>query len=348
MPYPMTWSSGLTISGSDWNDVRLYKAADYVVFRENNIYYAYGQNSGSTDYSGSVASTVIQNALNSFGSAGGIIKLLKGTYPINTSISLRTSSAIIGSGRGTVLQVTVASSINTLYINGNNQCCLISNLLIDGNSQDSKGVYIYNSTGSKVLNCWFENFWSNPLNISNGTNNIVYGNNITGSISTAISLTGNENIISTNIIFKHSGYAIGLTGKKNVISDNIITTAGGIYLVNADHNEITRNSISNCISEAIIINDSDFNTIEANNLDSNTTTTNNTYNEIYITGSSTFNTINSNTVCSAGTNRAKYGIRESQESDYNLFIGNIVSGSATANISIQGSHSKSGSDVNIC
>jgi len=117
MPYPVKWTSGMLISGSDWNDLRLYRAADYIIFPESGNYYAYGQFSGSTDYSGVDASAVIQNAINAL-TSGGNIFFKNGVYELATELKWTTDSiSLYGEGYQTEIRAD-ASMDNLINITG--------------------------------------------------------------------------------------------------------------------------------------------------------------------------------------------------------------------------------------
>ena len=70
MPIPLKWVAGLTLSGSDFNNVRLYGPSKYIIFLENGLYYAYAQDISGTDSSGSAYAT-IKNTVT--GSLTGIV-----------------------------------------------------------------------------------------------------------------------------------------------------------------------------------------------------------------------------------------------------------------------------------
>ena len=160
MPIPLKFSSGLKISGSDWNDVRLYRPASYIVYKEGTQYYALGQYSGSTDYSGSNASTVIQAAIDALsGSDGGKIFISKGVYYLDKPLSV-TRGGITIEGEttgyselsvspelpptGTILHYTGSTGYCFVYTGsgGHRFFGAIRDLEIDGNQSGSGGIDI--------------------------------------------------------------------------------------------------------------------------------------------------------------------------------------------------------------
>jgi len=81
----------MLISGSDWNDLRLYSPTDYVVFKEDTNYFAMGKYSGSTDYSGTVFSAVINAAIKNL--VSGSIYVMAGNYTLTDTIYITGSTA---------------------------------------------------------------------------------------------------------------------------------------------------------------------------------------------------------------------------------------------------------------
>jgi len=142
LPIPYKWVSGTLVSGSDYNNARLYREASYIVFKENNIYYAYAQNSGSTDFSGSTCITVVTNALSAItGSGGGTLYFKRGTYTLTDQLLLLSGSlSVIGENRdSTVLQLTSANNTNNvIYVlgatNATKKGIRIADLTLDCNS----------------------------------------------------------------------------------------------------------------------------------------------------------------------------------------------------------------------
>ena len=74
--------------------------SSYLVYKEGSTYYAKGLRSGLSDYSGSVASTVIQSAIDVLPSGGGKIQFATGKYVLTAPLVINKSSVHI-SGENT-------------------------------------------------------------------------------------------------------------------------------------------------------------------------------------------------------------------------------------------------------
>jgi len=85
----------------------MVETASYVIFKDGSYYYAKNGTTGAIDYSGVVASTVIQDAVN----AGNKIDFSNGNFNIGTVITLKAFSKIQGSGESTVFVPTGDNSI---------------------------------------------------------------------------------------------------------------------------------------------------------------------------------------------------------------------------------------------
>jgi hypothetical protein len=101
--------------------------ASYIIFMEsgNSIVKAQNGATGAVDYSATDAGVVIQNVVRSLGSAGGLISIREGTYPISTPIIIPNSSSnspnysliIRGSGREvTTLQWKGSPSVDIVSV----------------------------------------------------------------------------------------------------------------------------------------------------------------------------------------------------------------------------------------
>lgn len=258
MPIPYKWVSGTLVSGSDFNNVRLYRESSYIVFKENNIYYAYAQNSGSTDFSGSTCLTVVTNAFsNVTGSGGGILYFKRGTYTLTDAIYLYSGSiGIIGEERdSTILQLSAGdtaidvidipytfdnvakSGIKieniTLDCNGNGGC------LVGCNVNDSlfNNIRMKNSKNTLTMNlfCAGEGTPAAPYQYEYCRNNIISNcifENCSYTGSDIADLCGgvNKDCIYTNNICRNANYKSG-AGFTNRGSINAVYTNNVAYNV---------------------------------------------------------------------------------------------------------------------
>lgn len=76
----------------------LTSSASYIIFKDGSTYYARNGLSGIITFSGSVFSTVINNAINSLGSAGGKILIKQGIYYVTQTIILKQKVILQGEG----------------------------------------------------------------------------------------------------------------------------------------------------------------------------------------------------------------------------------------------------------
>lgn len=78
--------------------------ASYIIYKDTTNVYAVNGITGNVDWSGTDASTIIQNAYSAaYGKGGGTLFIKRGTYNINTTINLQKNVNIIGEGYGTNL-----------------------------------------------------------------------------------------------------------------------------------------------------------------------------------------------------------------------------------------------------
>src|SRR3989442_9377187 len=91
-------AAGLAISGSVIHPVQATLAdvdvASYIIDNESGTINAYSGSTGQVVYTGTDATTVIQNAINALPSNGGLIFIRAGTYPISSSTSPQSPIAI--------------------------------------------------------------------------------------------------------------------------------------------------------------------------------------------------------------------------------------------------------------
>ena len=320
----------------------------------------------------------INQAINSLPVAGGasygVVYLLEGTYNISATVSQgetlagiipHSNTAIIGTGRGTVLKVKLNES-NVNVINAQNvQKILISQLMIDGNSKTgslNEGINFSSVTYSKIDKVWVENMRNNGIYLSSSSNNIISNNNIqsNGFYGIGFLSNSNNNIISGNNIQSNQYHSIYIDSSFNTISNNNIQSnqggsgdaAGiclyqssspyinnniisnnniqsnvyGIYLMSGSYSTISNNNIQLNTNYGILLASGNSNTISGNNIQGNY------YDGIYISSGNNSNIITANIIYDNGTSGAYSGIFSG--SSNNIISFNRISDTAGAGYGI--------------
>lgn len=160
------------------------EGASYVIFKEGSIYYARNGKTGVTDYSGTDASKIIQNAIGAI-TSGGIIHISVGVYEIRTTIKVKPQVILEGEGgsaifdKGTILRL--ADGVNTNIIENENvgtadRYIIIRQLALDGNKDNNdagSGISFTRVERCSIQNVDIWNCEENGLVISGETG--VYG-----------------------------------------------------------------------------------------------------------------------------------------------------------------------------
>lgn len=229
---------------------------------------ASGHTSADCDYlvTGTNASTVIQNAINSLPAIGGKVLILEGSYDITSEINFNKGySTIEGTGDSTRLRRAFNGTVANGVIKLSGNWGKVSNLCIEGNRSSypysgNYGVYVTgaNTTIDKVT-CL-----GNIVGIYSGatcviSNNIFNGNNI------GVQVTGGrKSSITGNVCYGNSEYGMYITssdgttisgnscneggsglfiaGNKLVVTgNNMIDNATGIYSTTINYSIISGN-----------------------------------------------------------------------------------------------------------
>lgn len=259
MPIPLKFVSGVKISGSDWNDVRLYRPASYIVYKEGTQFYALGQYSGSTDYSGSNASTVIQAAIDALsGSAGhgGKIFIHKGWYYLPTGLSI-TQQGITIEGesvsfngfcgqQGPILYYTGSGALFTYTGSGNRRFFgEIKNLELCGGFSGSYGIDVQG---------WFSDLWFDKLFI------LEFGTGVKLQANAGAGVEGKIwNIWFLDCVIEGStDYGIWMTNTESWTHNSIdrVSIIRGHYSSNKNSIRIDEGHISNILIDGISVENS--------------------------------------------------------------------------------------------
>lgn len=184
-----------------------------------------------------------------FPGISGIIYLAVGTFAVTQTLTIPDGVSLIGSGAGTILNIT--SNIGTTFLTlGSN--CMIKDLTIDVNGSGTvsaiavateesnvliSGITIIDTNGAitlgtntsnvRIINCIFDTFETGI--ISDATSNKVYiiGNSFSQGVTSTLTLDG-TNIIVNNNRFDACNTSTRTDGN-NVLFCNNVITAGVNY-----------------------------------------------------------------------------------------------------------------------
>jgi len=244
--------------------------ASYVIYYQK-IFYAQNGTTGSIDYSGADAATVIQAAIDAL-TDGGLVVLRKGIYPLMNSIIVRQGIDLLGE-QGAVLRAgdgsqNSANPFNILEVIGDN--VTIENIELDGNTESNPNVagttldpppanpnmqsaiVVRSGQNVEVANCYVHDTWNAGIWLA-ATDGDVTGAEIascqidhTGRSYTDPSSTNPPQSASAVYVFRLQS----LTHRSN-IHDNVIrdTYGRGIYL-HFDTDSIVSNNILTKVPES--------------------------------------------------------------------------------------------------
>lgn len=98
--------------------------ASYIIYQSSGTIYAKNGATGTIDYQGTDAATIINQIINSFdisgGPIGGTMFIKEGTYVLNSSIVLIPKVSLIGQGRETIFQRASNSNVNMISFRWDN------------------------------------------------------------------------------------------------------------------------------------------------------------------------------------------------------------------------------------
>jgi len=343
------------------------------MFMEGSTYYSYGQYSGSTDYSGSDAATVLQNTINTLNTAGGgIIYIKRGTYIITTTISMKSNIALIGETCGfehpwppafsvpvTVLKLGDNVNDELLVAAGENpdgftEPYTLRDIAFNGNKDNQTvSVNMVDLTLGRIGtidNCFF--FYAKQdglvVNYALVTNCrfALCGRSCVHLI--VDSFFANNGAYSGNTTAGNENYSTVEAWSYNFVYNNHIYdiynppnpetgTGSGLYVNN--NNSVIGNKIRDCIRHGIKVGGND-NIITGNLVWDNSRGSIGGYDGIYVSGS---NNSGSNNIITenrcyddeySGQKNQRYGICTTGSSDYNLIMMNNCSGSQNATFDI--------------
>jgi len=215
----------------------------------------------------------------------------------------------------------------------------------------SDNIFGYNEIYGAVNN------WGIDYSGDGNSRNTIIGNIIhdnPGSIGIYIGSSGagtaTDNAVIGNIVENNdAGIALDVGAHRCTVTGNICrgNVYYGIWVEECNLVSITGNIVYGNGRHGIALYYSLYTTVSGNTLHNNGQSSHNIYSEIYLGRFQILVTwyyaqhclVNGNTILCDGAVRAAYGVREDYvDNDYNNIIGNIVTGPATAPLSLQGAH----------
>jgi hypothetical protein len=226
----------------------------YIVFTDGANYYARNGSTGQVDFSGTDASTVIQNAINALGN-GGKILIKAGTYSIVTPLALKSNTVISGEGPGTILLRSSTPNpyghmaYSVFHTTGASNV-VIKNLVVDGNKSNLS---------------WTGYRWDYEAIVFNNSQNVVIDNVVVRNVKVAcgINMLNTQFFAITNSIMHDNGdmsnpdpfadaIHIGLS-KYGIVANNLISnvTDTGVACDNSQFITIANNVFYSCKTQAV-------------------------------------------------------------------------------------------------
>jgi len=195
--------------------IPLPQEASYIIMKEDNTIYAINGKTGKADYLGTVASTVIQSAIDAL-TDGGKIFIKKGTYTISAKLSVSANIAIYGeNNEATTLQAVAGLNDHVVSMDGNPT--LLANFKINGNRGQQtagSGVFLSSATGPTwLLNLRITECYEWGVETEAGSGETFMFGNIVWNNGGNLALTSN----SDSHIIGNSFYGVYTTGRDNVL-----------------------------------------------------------------------------------------------------------------------------------
>jgi len=196
---------------------KLYYPASYIIYKENNRYYAKNGRTGEVEKQDTDAATVIQYAINNLNA--GTVYIKAGTYLISSPITINKSAInIIGEGWGTLLKLANGANCDLIKIDSSEQDVYLPQLMflhLDGNKANNTSGSAIHASGTnqiydvllfhvntfsfpdnalkaerghawRIISCDFETCGGDGVYLSNVTNFSFFGCHIGGNTGKGI------------------------------------------------------------------------------------------------------------------------------------------------------------------
>ncbi len=319
-----------------WDDVSTNTTGPTLVIAASD-----SDDGSRADYvcNGSNDEATIEAAIAALPSGGGTIKLLDGTYTIESDIDITKSNvSLIGSGKSTILErnwdaasypegpVIIIGDGGTTAVSG----VVVSSLAIDGQDDTYSGTenigigFYFDVSQTKIENNWIYDCDGQGINVygaTGGNENLyihILGNDIRNNDWGGIKFIGSTySVIANNIIENNYVSAIQLDNgaSYNTVTGNVTSNHDfgyGVYLTLSSHcNAIAGNVFYEDYS-AIYVSNSDYNTFSGNIISDTD------QDGIYITGAD-YNVLTGNSIYNSGSHSVTVNA-----SDFNLLSSNSI------------------------
>jgi len=376
------YSPAYFLGSTNVTDILAYPhaSASYIIWTENSsatpVYYAKNCTTGSLEFKGSDASTVIQKALNRLPPVGGGLYLQSGKYIIQSSIILNRSNVYIaGEGASTQLQLADGANCDIFQIDTSTQALsdiAIANLYLNGNGDQNTAGSGVSSTGGntlfrltisnvqfwsfagdavslqkghegRILNCIFKFNTGSGINLHQSSDFTIDSCHFEGNDQEDIVLNYSSGNHLFNIwIFASSGpYAIHAYGSSDLTIDDVnidfLPSSTGILLNNSYRPTLTNIHMEDIGKNGIILDESLHAKLSNIILKDIGKSANDTYYGIYIDDMDDADITNF-AILSTESNQPKYGIAITYTCTGIHIINGMISNTATGAILDQGTH----------
>jgi parallel beta-helix repeat protein len=325
----------------------------YIIWTDGTNYYAKNGTTGQIEFSGTDASTVIQEAIDAGNGLGNTIILkMREDWIINNPINL---------GRRHYTTIVADLGVNYISVNGKNPRLVLADgvnnamfttggtttyglilrgLRIYGNrNKQSGGLYLvdlYNASNAIVDSCTIEESYLHGLRITSASyliKSFIRNNNGLGVFAGSdTKIIDNEFSSNGWLLSNPASYSsIYCSGSVIIIGNNIYSNpyGSGIY-VEGYYNTIVGNRISNVGYFGIFMSNAKYNIVVANNIEGASRASYNSFDGIRIQDDSRNNIIALNIIrdvySDSDTSMVAYGIRDISTTKNNYIFSNRLIG----------------------
>jgi len=299
----------------------------------------------------------VQKAIDDLGTDGGWVRIPSKTLEASSKIVIENDGVDLGGLGMYRSQIKAADDLNDDILEVTGKYCSVHDLALNGNSANQtagNGLYLYGvDLKASVYNLYVTDCRYHGILVSGSKCRLrnVYselnrecGIQVGASRNTFIQCYCEEN--------KMGGWHLTFAANENHLShceatlNKYSSDWPGAFRIDGDRNVIVATLIAENEGHGIYMVRALRTVIHACIIMNNGTLANNTYDGINLFLGSKYNLVNACHIYSEVTPYHRYGYRESSTSDdYNIITSNIIEGSATANLSIQGPNTISANNI---